>query len=483
MKLNEMGKAYRTPPGKRWRFATAVTLACVCMAAVATMVLPHHYKSEMKFLVNHERADLLITPAKDQAAASPGEVEEAEVNSEIEVLKSYDILKAVVLDRKLYLRYQRDKNAPPSARSVERAGLRLEKNLTVSAVRKTNVIQVGYRGDDPDSAVAVLEDVGDRYLASHLVAHSAPGTGKFFAEQVDRSAAKLSEARAAITAFHAREQIFSLPEQRDAMVARLDTVNTQLSDLGTQIHTQQARLVETGNQLAAQPERAVTQVRQVQAQTALEQLETTEAQLENHRIELATKFKPTDRLVTEVDQQIASTQAQIARLRADRMTEETTDVNPLHQSMKADASRTVVDLTGLEAERGSLTQTRGDVLSRLESMDKASLELSTLEQQERQAEDSYTLATHHLEEARLAGALDREKLSNVVMIERPVASSIPVSPILPLNLALGLLLGLGISFGPDLMRATRGSGLSAPRRGGPLGIYDSDPMFHPVSGD
>ena len=109
---------------------------------------------------------------------------------------------------------------PPTAHSVERASQRLEKNLTVAAVRKTNVIQVGYRGDDPDNAVAVLEDVGNRYLASHLVAHSAPGTDKFFAEQVDRSGAKLAEARAAITAFHAREQIFSLPEQRDAMVAR-----------------------------------------------------------------------------------------------------------------------------------------------------------------------------------------------------------------------------------------------------------------------
>ena len=146
----------------------------------------------------------------------------------------------------------------------------------------------------------------------------------------------------------------------------LDTVSTRLADLGAQIHTQQARLVETGNQLAAQPERGVTQVRQVQAQTALEQLETTEAQLENHRIELATKFKPTDRLVAEVDQQIASTQAQIARLRADRMTEETTDVDPLHQSMKADASRTVVDLKGLQAERSSLEQTRGTVLAQLE---------------------------------------------------------------------------------------------------------------------
>ena len=467
---------------KRWRFATVVTLTCVCCAAGITSLLPHHYESEMEFLVNHERADLVISPGQDQATMSPPGVDESEVNSEIELLKSQDILKRVVVDRKLYLPFQHDKSAPPSSRSVELATLQLSKALTVAPVRKTNVINVAYRGNDPIGAVGVLQDVGDRYLASHLVAHSAPGTDKFFSEQVARYGEKLTEVRSAIAAFDAREQIFSMPEQRSALVARLEGLSSQLADVTSQIRVQQSRLQETGRQLSARPERIVTQVKQTPDQSALEQLEATQAQLENHRIELTTKFKGNDRLVVEADQQIANTHQEIARLRADRLTEETTDLDPVHQAMAADSSKGSIDLQGLETERLSLEQMRRDCVNHLQKMDGASQELATLQQYEKDAEDNYSLYNHRLEEARLAGALDRDKLSNVVMIERPFASPISVSPNLPLNMALGLLLGLALSFGPGIVRMLR-QGNPPLRPAGTSGLYRPESVFHPVSGD
>ena len=75
---------------------------------------------------------------------------------------------------------------------------------------------------------------------------------------------------------------------------------------------------------------------------------------------------------------------------------------------------------------------------------------------EKEAQDNYTLYTHRLDEARLAEALDRDKFSNVVMIERPTASAIPVTPNLSLNLAAGLVFGLVLAAGVAFFREVRG---------------------------
>jgi hypothetical protein len=74
-----------------------------------------------------------------------------------------------------------------------------KKDLVVIALRKTNIIEVDYRAADSDLAVAVLRDLGDRYLSAHLAAHSAPGTYKFFTEQVDKYGTQLTRARAVLS--------------------------------------------------------------------------------------------------------------------------------------------------------------------------------------------------------------------------------------------------------------------------------------------
>jgi uncharacterized protein involved in exopolysaccharide biosynthesis len=461
--------------------AVTVTLSCVVLAALITQMLPHRYQSEMKVLVNNERADLVITPGKDQATTTPTEVSETQVNSEIELLKSNDLIEQVVLSRKLYLPFQRDKAAPPTRKSIELATLNLNKALSVSSLRKTNIIDVTYKASDPDAAVAILQDLGNGYFASHLAAHSAPGINKFFGEQVERYKDELADARAALASYHEHEQLFSLPQQQTALVARLDTVSTQLQEVSEQIQVQETRLKENARQLSAASDRITTQVKRGTDQAALGQLEVMRTQLQNRRRELATKFKSTDRLVAEVDDQVSNTSHQIEQVSGDGTIEETTDVNPLHQSIAADASRTQLDLSGLYAQHRSLERIRQDCLRQLVAMDDSSLELDPLEQRVKEAEDNYQIYEHRLSEARLDQALDREKLSNVVMIEKPVASPIAVSPNLPLNLAFGFLVGICLAFALCYSREIHGGRPPV----APRALHDlrSSTVFQAASGD
>ncbi len=440
---------------RHWKRTALITFACVALALLATFVWPKKYQSEMKFLVNNERADLTITPGLSQSPTTPTEVSETQVNSEMELLRSHDILRAVVLSKRLYTPYQRDRAFDPDRTSMERASQTLEKALSVSALRKTNIIDVTYDASDPDTAVAVLKDVSDRYLAAHLRAHSALGTDQFFSEQVKKYGDELTQMDNQLVAFRKENQLFAMPVQQTQLVTHYEDVLSQLRQVEAQVHVQEARLSEETAQMAGMPERVTTQIKQVSDPYALQQLEPILTQLENRRVELITKFKPTDRLVLELDQQIANTGREIAEVRSSRMEENTTDLNTLHQNLVGTSTQTAVDLKGLRQQERGLEQILNDYGRQLSDLDRANVTLQRLEQQRKEAEDNYELYEHHLGEARLSSALDRDKFSNVVLIETPVTSSIPITPKPALNLVAGVVLGLMMSVTMAFLIETR----------------------------
>src|SRR5438093_3980498 len=61
-----------------------------------TLFTPRQYEAELKILVKGERADPLVTPEKDSLMPRP-EVTEQDVNSEVELLKSRDLLEKLAL--------------------------------------------------------------------------------------------------------------------------------------------------------------------------------------------------------------------------------------------------------------------------------------------------------------------------------------------------------------------------------------------------
>lgn len=444
-------------------------LICIAIAGLLTTVMPRRYEATMKFLVNNERADLVITPEKAPAYTSRADVTETEVNSEIELLKSQDLLENVVRDTRLY-NSGKNEITNPSRLTIARALRTLQRDLKIEAVRKTNIVNVSYRAPDPDVAVNVLRDLGDRYLTAHLAAHSTPGTYKFFTEQVERYSLQLTRVRAALGVFHRQKQLFSLPQQQSAAVEQLASVEARLKTTNAEIAEQQARLSENQIQLAALPERVTTQVRSMPNQYAVEHLQSLLADLRNKRIDLAMKFKPGDRFLVEIDSQISATEQQLADIQTHSAAEQTTDLDTLHQSLKADSARGVIALKALEARRTELGSMHASYLAQLDSMDSNNATLQNLEQYEKEALENYALYSRRLDEARLADSLDQQRFSNVVAVEKPVSSPIPVFPKLSLNLAVGAFMGAFLSLALAFFKESKGNSSPAP---------ENEPQFFP----
>src|SRR5271156_1692346 len=87
------------PVFRQRRMVTLLFCGIFLGAILTVLLLPRKYEAQMKMLVNRERVDAVVTPNPDSpVAASPMTViNEEDMNSEVELLKSRDLLEKVVL--------------------------------------------------------------------------------------------------------------------------------------------------------------------------------------------------------------------------------------------------------------------------------------------------------------------------------------------------------------------------------------------------
>src|SRR6185295_5213269 len=125
-----------------------IFLAVIAGTILVTLLLPNRYESRMKILVKNQRVDVAITAEATIGVNAPtieNEVSENQINSEIELLTSKDILTEIVKDTGLAKGETNLFGRPvPEAERVEKAVNALAKDLVIAPVRKANIITVTY---------------------------------------------------------------------------------------------------------------------------------------------------------------------------------------------------------------------------------------------------------------------------------------------------------------------------------------------------
>jgi len=429
-----------------WRLILTCTISFAILAAIVTLILPKKYGAEVQFLVKNDLQDLTITPAQGTVAPSVAELNEAQVNSEMQMLLSHDLLQAVVMDNHLYARFLKEGQKTPDSEQIELAVMKLTKDLDITAVRKTDIIQAKYRAKTPELAASVLSNLSQRYLSAHLQAHSMPGSQGFFSGQLETYRANLRKADSAASDFRRTVQIYDPEVQQKAMVGQLEDVETRLQNTNADIEEGTARLEALTRENEATPERIPTDLKTSSNAMTIDHLQTELADMENRRISMVAKFKPGDRGLLELEQEMANTRRNLAAVKAEYSAESTTAINPLHQTLAANLSDARVNLKTLEATRSALLKLKQNYLAALNAFDKNSTRLDDLNQNLALAQSEFSDYGKRVASADLAEQMDKEKFSNVVMIETPVPSPVPVFPSMLLDILLGLLIGMIVGF-------------------------------------
>jgi uncharacterized protein involved in exopolysaccharide biosynthesis len=412
--------------GFRHRKLLTLSFFAVLLAVVLPAVLMPKYEAEMKILVKHERVDPVITPEEQQPNVQQQPVSEEELNSEVELLRSDDLLKKVVvscgLDQKIHGLFGHETPEMKTAKAVRA----LKKQLHIDAMRKTDLINVSYASGDPDQAAKVLSTLASAYMEKHLAVHRPSGQFDFFKQQADQYAKSLAEAEAQLAKFPQQSSgVVSAQAERDSTLQNLAQFQATLATTQSAIRETRDRITKLESQIATTPARITTSVRTAQNPTLMQQLKATLLQLQLKRTALLDKYTPEYRGVQEVDREIADTKAALDREEAKPMQDVTTDQDPTHLWMREELAKAQADLKTLQAREAATQNIIAQYRGQAEKLNAQQISQGDLLRAAKINEDNYLLYRKKAEEARITDALDQRRIMNVSLAEEPSAPLLP----------------------------------------------------------
>lgn len=435
-------------------------LVTVVGVVVLTLSMPVRYEAEVKILVKRERADPVVNPDPNGQLTTASLTEE-DLNSEVALLKSRDLLEKVVIEcgldafakRSLFsslsaaIEGRSPKEVPAGQLRKLRAVQNLEKSLTVEPLKKTKLIVVTYESQNPELSAKVLQTLVRLYLEKHVAVHRVPGAVDFFRNQTEQYRQKLLESQREAAGFGGDTGVVAASMEKEITVRKLNDFEADLQKTRATIAETEQRIRALEGLEASTPERLTTQVRKLDSPILLQQLKSTLLNLELKRSELLSKFAPDYRLVKDVEVQIDQTRAALAKEESNPLHEETTDRDATHEWVKEELAKSRAELVGLRAQAQAISNTLDTYRARARELNQTEIVQQDLIRSVKLAEDNFLLYSRKQEEAQIQDALDQRRIVNVSIAEEATVPALPSSSHRALSLALGGLLACLVSLG------------------------------------
>jgi uncharacterized protein involved in exopolysaccharide biosynthesis len=399
------------------------------------LLVPRRYRSEMDILVQNKRGDEQITPSRINGEITINGVTEEQVNSEIQLLISRGLADEVVDPR--WASHSETGRTSDQLKAHDKAVKDFEKHLSVGMVRKSNVIHVTYVASNPGGATDTLNRLLAAFLKKQQEIAQPPGTSKFFASQAADYKKQLDQAQQQLAEFQQQNKIVSLTNSEQSLDRELDDAKSDLRTTDAQISELTQQLGSQTSHLHTIPPRQMTQVRTIPNGYSIERLNTMLAELENKRTSLLTKFTQNDRLVQEVDHQIADTKAALANAQQMTSQEHDTDINPVWQSVTGSIIQNETQREALKAKRATLAKQIGTLQGQLSNVEGSTVSFNTLQQKVTDLQNNYQLYAQKSDEAQIADSMNANRLLNVAVAQDPTYSTTAYRPKPLTDLVLG----------------------------------------------
>ena len=434
----------------------------VCTVAVASFVIKPTYMATAQILVKAGRENLYIPTGGDMSPIISSDIRE-QINSEIEILRSRSLIEEVAasLSPKTIYTSLSDKRSkivkaiigsrgPRSL--IDKAVLKLQKNVKVEWIKNSSVIKVSFKHKDPKMAALVVNSLVNFYLDHHLKIHTAPESDEFFQEQSQILKKVLGEAEEKLKAFKKLHNISSLTEERSLLLNQEALLRSALNQSISQEAETKNRIRQLTQQLAKTRE-SIPQGKEVDHNPFLiNTLQTKLVELEIREKELLNKYTKNSRLVKNVGKEIRIVKNKLASQEKKQHNTNTYGSNIIYQRLKDELLKNEAELKALEGKKESQGYQLEDYRKRLEKLNHVEAELNQLKQEADTNRQNYSLYLNKFEESRISSAMDTEKITNVNLIEPAKTSLKPVSPKVLLNLLLSVLLGAFGGFGLAFFR-------------------------------
>jgi uncharacterized protein involved in exopolysaccharide biosynthesis len=447
----------------KYKIIAAFMLALVLTPLVYFMI-PRVYEAN-SFLMVKFGWEYMYSPELAVQGQSPSPFARNEViNSEIQILNSRDLKERVISIlgvKKIYpsLAQTGDKDNRVSDLAI----LEFEKNLTVKPIANSSVIEISFKGKDPQTVTEVLNQLLYFYSVKRLEIFKDPKSILFLEKKVAEYRQSLKDAEDRLESYKQESQVYSLPEQRSLLLNQRMSLDSTLMAAENRTRELQNRLISLEAQIKQVPSSTPGMGPMLSGVGGSPQSQLLALKLKEQ--ELLGKYKEDNRLVVDVRKQIELVQQSMKDPKYSADAGFSGPANAVHQEVQKDIIKTKAELSSLDVSIGLLKKQLEDANKDIQSLEMREKKLRDLNRELSNYEKNYQLGQSKLEEARVFDDMDRQKMTSVSVVQ---PATVPIKPIRPNRgffffMAVGAVLGLGGGFGLAYLLEMLTPGLTSPQ--------------------
>ena len=431
------------------RHAIAMFFAIIVFVIVALIVAQPQYEAKAKIaILPRTTGGLVISTGAEVERID--RVEREDINTEIELLNSEDVIRNTV---EYFTAQGKDIGIKKGEKSwykgvlakikgainrlliaiklkepmsdVDAMVLQLNEALTVEPIAMSNVIEVKLRSEEREQAAPLLNSLLDTYVKQHNEVFSKEAGINFFQDQANEYQIKLAETERELKDLQSQWHIIDLEAQYKDKIDQLSDLKKDLREVEVLIDETEAKLDILREGLAKELE-ITKEMRNI---PAIVELEKALVKLFVERSEVLKNFTTSSREYRSVDGQIRSIRGQIKdEVRKAIKTEELElySLRAKHTSLNDKISKTLVEANELVERERFLN----------ESKRKISL-----------FQDNYLLYAAKTEDARINSERKKRDLANVSIAERANTPANAAYPKANLLLAVALIVAFFAAIG------------------------------------
>ena len=412
-------------------------MLCALLGLVAAGAVyffyPPLYESDAKLLVRYVLDRSPVDPVDGGSSSTTGfgKTTENVINSELEILRSWDLAVQVaeaIGFRKLVPEMGDAANATAAA-AVVNAG------LEVDAHKGSDILFVSYTNRDPQLATLVLDELVNRYFVKHLEVHRSAAAFDFVSRQSDQVRSRLNQTEDALKALKAKAGITSTADSTGTLNADVVKIEDQYLGSEAELAEQTARVKQIEESVGAtsgsgssgsntkSPAAPGTNNGDTHPPVSSEELQRYKAlttkldQLRQSELDLSSRY-------TTENEFVKFNHAEIKKIETQKRDLEKKSPDLATQSASAAGSQGgPLDLSS-ERARLAGTKAKTEMLKarldeRIKQLSDVGSQIADLERKKELEEANYKYFEGAVEKARVDEALDPSKMPNISAVQRP----------------------------------------------------------------
>jgi capsular exopolysaccharide synthesis family protein len=430
---------------RRWLPASIVVASVFGLAVLWTYTRKPVYESQGKLVFTKKDASSSLAGLSDKLGDISGLTGTSNpVETEAEIIRSHPIVTKVInsLDLKDSGGEKLDSEA-------------FVKNLSLKALRGTDIMQVSYKSTNPQESAKVVNALLKDYLATNIQNNRAEATlaREFLGKQLPEVEKQVTAAEGKLRRFKEQNQVVALDIESKVSLESLGKLDEALVTSQGQLALAESRSRTLQQQMRLGTQQALdvtalsqspgvqlvlTEYQNIQRDIAVAQTTYTK----DHPVVVSLGLKEAA-LKQQLEQRISQTIGS-----SNLQTGQNLQIGTLQQSLSQDLVKSEVERLALTNQIEEFRKVYTSNKRRLDSLPRLEQQQLQLQRQLLVAQTTYQ---EFLKQYQVVQVLEERNVGNARIVAEALVPDRPISPVVALNLSLGAFLGILLGLGTALL--------------------------------